>query len=105
VGFDRQVNTEVDGLAQQPDYRSIEPIAVRTEYSDDTFLAHPETVTVHFAYTGSGDPPATSDELEGRISNATGEPVTVRTRFTEYNRTRSLSQIRATINLQNNYVV
>jgi len=62
-------------------------------------------VTVHFAYTGSGDPPATSDELEGRISNATGEPVTVRTRFTEYNRTRSLSQIRATINLQNNYVV
>ncbi|MFD1642738.1 DUF389 domain-containing protein [Halohasta litorea] len=92
VGFDRQVTTEVNSLAQQPDYRSIDPIAVRTEYSDDTLLAQPETVTVHFAYTGSGDPPAVAAELEDRISTATGEPVTVRTRFTDYNRTSSLTQ-------------
>ncbi|MFO7833670.1 MAG: DUF389 domain-containing protein [Halohasta sp.] len=92
VGFDRQVTTEVDGLAAHPDYRSVDPVAVRTEYSDDTLLARPETVTVHFAYTGSGDPPAVADELEDRISSATGEPVTVRTRFTDYNRTRSLTE-------------
>lgn len=96
IGFDRQVTTEVDGLADHPDYRSIDPIAVRTEYSDDTVLGQPETVTVHFAYTGSGDPPAVADELEGRISTATGEPVTVRTRFTEYTRTSSLAESNTT---------
>ena len=96
MGFDRQVTTEVDGLARQPDYRSVDPVAVRTEYSDNTLLDQPETVTVHFAYTGSGDPPALADELAGRISAATGEPVTVRTRFTDYNRTGSLVQSNTT---------
>jgi len=96
IGFDRQVTTEVDGLADHPDYQSIDPLAVRTEYSDDTFLGQPETVTVHFAYTGSGDPPAVADELEGRISTATGEPVTVRTSFTEYTRTSSLAESNTT---------
>jgi len=96
MDFDRQVTTAVDGLARQPDYRSVDPVAVRTEYSDNTLLDQPETVTVHFAYTGSGDPPALADELAGRISAATGEPVTVRTRFTDYNRTSSLVQSNTT---------
>ncbi|WP_253738283.1 DUF389 domain-containing protein [Halohasta salina] len=99
MAFDRQVATEVDGLAQQSDYRSVDPVAVRTEYSDDTLLGQPETVTVHFAYTGSGDPPAIAAELEARISTATGEPVTVRTRFTDYNRTRSFTESTTTARL------
>ena len=85
VAFDREISDEVNALATSPDYRSLDPVTIRTEYTGELLFPQPETVTVRFVYSGSGQPPDVVEPLEGRIRNATGERVTVRTVYTEYN--------------------
>ncbi|MFW6321211.1 MAG: DUF389 domain-containing protein [Halohasta sp.] len=85
VAFDRKVTDEVNALATSPEYRSLDPVTIRTEYTGELLFPEPETVTVRFAYSGSGQPPDVVGALEDRIHNATGERVTVRTVYTEYN--------------------
>jgi len=84
VAFDREITDKVDALAASPEYRSLDPVTIRTEYTGELLFPQPETVTVRFAYSGSGQPPDVVDALEARIQNATGQRVTVRTVYTEY---------------------
>ena len=86
IGFERTVTQEVDGLTAEPAFADLESVSVNTEYSGTVPLVEtdPETVTVLFAYSGGGEPPAVDGELEARITAASGQQVTVRTEFIEY---------------------
>jgi len=83
--FDREIGDEVDALAAAPEYRSLDPVTIRTEYTGELLFPQPDTVTVRSAHSGSGQPPDVVEPLGSRIRNATGERVTGRTVYTEYN--------------------
>ena len=85
IAFDREITDEVDALAASSDYRSLDPVTIRTEYTGELLFPQPDAVTIRFAYAGSGQPPDVVDALERRIQEATGQRVTVRTVYTEYN--------------------
>jgi len=84
IAFDREISDEVNALTTSPEYRSLDPVTIRTEYTGELLFPQPETVTVRFAYSGSGQPPDVVDTLVARIRNATDQRVTVRTVYTEY---------------------
>ena len=92
LGFERTVIQEVDDLTAEPAYADLESVSVNMEYSGTLAVVEtdPETVTVLFAHTGDGEPPTVADELEARVTDATGQQVTVRTQFIEYDESERL---------------
>ena len=83
LDYERTVNREVEAVLSAPEYGAVSPVAVRIEYAGTGPFATPETVTVVASLTGT-DPPQVADDIAARIRAATGEDVSVRVRFLEY---------------------
>ena len=85
-GFERTVTDVVDETVSEPAYEGTEVVSVRTEYSGVP-LGSPETVTVLASKPAEGSGGGElADELDRRITAATGRSVTVRVRYQEYYR-------------------
>lgn len=86
LGVERTINEEVDTFFDDPEYDSLEPVAVRIQYAGFGSFASPETVTLTVGRTANGDPPQIAGEIDRRIEAATGSDVQVRLQFIEYQR-------------------
>lgn len=84
VAYERTVNQEVEATLAAPAYAAVDPVAVRIEYAGVGPFASPEAVTVVASRTTDGGPPPVADAIARRIRAATGEDVSVRVRFLEY---------------------
>ena len=86
IGFERTVNEQVESTLQTAEHSSLEPVAVRIQYAGAVPFASPESVTVTASRNGTRRPSQVADDLQRRISEATGHDVKVRVRFLSYQR-------------------
>ncbi|RRJ33776.1 TIGR00341 family protein [Halocatena pleomorpha] len=83
--FEQTVNHEVETTLAAPEYASLEPVTVRTEYTGPGPFSSPETVTVVVSRTdGDSPPPEVAETLDRRITESTDETPIVRVRFDSY---------------------
>lgn len=83
--FQGTVTHEVHATLDDPEYESLEPVVIQTQYSGPGPFGSPETITVVVSRTGTDDgPPAVARTLDRRISEATGHDIVVRVRFENY---------------------
>jgi len=84
VGLERTVTEEVDGLLSEPAYAALESVSINMEYGGPAPGSEQPTVTVLVAYSGESDPPELTDDLDARLTAATGHELAVRVEFVEY---------------------
>lgn len=83
--FEKTATNEVQSTLDAPEYASLEPVTVRTQYSGPGPFGSPETITVVVSRVAETDePPGVARTLDQRISEATGYDVVVRVRFENY---------------------
>lgn len=86
IGFERTANEEIETYLDNPEYESLELVAVRVQYNGLGSFGSPETLTLTMSRTTDGDPPQIADEIDDRIAAATGHNIQIRVRFIEYQR-------------------
>lgn len=83
--FEQTATNEVQSTLASPEFASLEPVTVRTQYSGPGPFGSPETVTVVVSRVAETDePPGVARTLDQRISEATDYDVVVRVRFEDY---------------------
>ena len=97
LAYERTVNREVEAALAAPEHEGVEPVAVRIEYGGVGPFAAPETVTVTTSRTTDGEPPPIAGEIARRIRAATGDDVSVRVRFLEFQRADATGDPRTTL--------
>jgi uncharacterized hydrophobic protein (TIGR00271 family) len=88
LAYEQDVNQEVQGVVEEPAYDSLELVSVKTEYNDMNVLGHEETVTVTVSRSSDQEYERLASDLQTRISEETGRPVTVSVRFLDYQQAR-----------------
>jgi len=84
VSSERTINEEVETTIDQPQYDTLDVVAVRMQYGGLGPFGDPEVVTVVVSRPASGDPPSVADELDRRVTAVTDGEVNVRVQFQEY---------------------
>ena len=84
VGYERAVNQEVSALLDDPSYDDLQIVEIRYQYRNPVLQLEPETVTVSLSRTSDREYPDLAARLDERITRRTGESVTVRVRFVDY---------------------
>ncbi len=86
ASLEQTVTQEVDGLLSEPAYAELESISINMEYGATGSGVDTEapTASVVVTYSGTGEPPAVATELQARMTAATGQQLSVRVEFLEY---------------------
>lgn len=95
IDFERTINEEVETILDDPEYESVELVAVRIQYGGPGSFGSPETITLTVSRTAGGEPPQIAGEIDRRITSATGHDVQIRVRFVEYQRSDDAEPSRA----------
>lgn len=86
IGFERTATQEVTGVIDDPEYESLQLVAVRIRYSGLDPFGSPQTITITVNHSADTDPPRVAGEIDRRILSATGRDVVVRIQFIQYQR-------------------
>lgn len=84
VAFEQEVNNGVEEVVDDGEYRALELVSVETQYNDMNVLGSVESVTVTVSRTDDTQYPLLASDIQNRVNQAIGEPVTVNVRFIEY---------------------
>lgn len=94
--FEQAVNEGVQSALDDPEYRSLELVGVSTQYNDMGLLGSTESVTVTVSRTSDSDFDTLPQTLQDRISDRTGQGITVNVRYLDYERVPASTTRQAT---------
>ena len=84
IVYEQAVNSGVQDVMEQEEYRALELVSVSSEYNDMNVFGTVESVTVTVSRTDDAEYDQLAPELRRRIVADTGTPVTVNVRFIDY---------------------
>jgi len=87
IAFERSANKATVAALEEPGRENLTAVSVRSQYSAAAPVDTPETVTVVVSDDQSGSYPELDEDVAARIAERTGENVTVRVRFVDYQTT------------------
>jgi uncharacterized hydrophobic protein (TIGR00271 family) len=86
VAFEQEVNAGVQTTLSEEEYRSLELVGVATQYDDPGLFRSPESVTVTVVSDADAVHPDLAADVRDRLSDRTGQPVTVEVHTLDYQR-------------------
>lgn len=87
IAFECSANKATVAALEEPGRENLTAVGVRSQYSAAAPIDTPETVTVVVSDQQSGNYSGLDEDIARRIADRTGEDVTVRVRFVEYQTT------------------
>jgi len=87
IAFERSANQAAVAALEEPGRENLTAVSVRSQYSAAAPVDTPQTVTVVVSDDQSGNYSELDEDVAARIAERTGENVTVRVRFIDYQTT------------------
>jgi len=87
IAFERSANQAAVAALEEPERGNLTAVSVRSQYSAAAPVDTPQTVTVLVSDDQSGNYSRLDEDIAARIAERTGENVTVRVRFIDYQTT------------------